>query len=154
MVLPLGQRRADAASCGDRAGKAVPDGGGMATSGSSGNAPHVFPAGQGQSWPGQPQVHPNVSSPSLPPSSKPSTNAGAKGASGGTKVAKPLPSTVIAGRLHKVADDAPERIEEWPLQIYHIPAREKEWLGAPPPVAPSPPVQPLDMTDLDLLASI
>ena len=37
-----------------------------------------------------------------------------------------------AGRLHKVADDAPARIEEWPLQLYHIPAREAAWLAAPP----------------------
>lgn len=112
MVLPLGQRRADAASCGDRAGKAVPDGGGMATSGSSGNAPHVFPAGQGQSWPGQPQVHPNVSSPLLPPSSKPSTKAGAKGASGGTKVAKPLPSTVIATPIQSASGQGPSHVNE------------------------------------------
>ena len=36
-----------------------------------------------------------------------------------------------AGRLHKIAEDAPERVDEWPLQIYHIPARESGWLTLP-----------------------
>jgi hypothetical protein len=30
-----------------------------------------------------------------------------------------------AGRLHKVADDAPPRCFEWPLQLFHIPARKE-----------------------------
>ena len=35
-----------------------------------------------------------------------------------------------AGRLHKVADDAPARVEEWPLQIFYIPGKEADDMEA------------------------
>ena len=59
-----------------------------------------------------------------------------------------------AGCLHKVADDAPDRVEEWPMIIFHIPGREKpigrrrSTTGRPSSRSPSPeaerPPEPLD----------
>mgnify|MGYP006150940025 CR=1 FL=1 len=32
----------------------------------------------------------------------------------------------MAGKLQRVADDAPSRIEEWPIMLFHIPAQPGE----------------------------